>query len=196
VNDQDPALWKPAARKQIRQVLARISPETAAEKSRLACEALVGLEEFVRAGVVMLYMPIRGEIDTAPIIARAWRDGKTVLLPKVRSRDGDMIAVPYRTLDDPMVLGRYNIREPAENEPWPADGIDLVVVPALAYDRRGNRLGKGGGYYDRFLGQDGMHATTCGLVFAEQMIESVRVQAHDRQVPLVVTDREVLRLAT
>ena len=195
MNDQDPALWKTAARKRIRQVLAGIAPAAAEEKSGAACETLLGLDEFARAGVVMLYMPIPGEVDTAPIAAGAWRAGKTVLLPKVRSTHGDMIAVAYRTVDDPMVLGRYNIREPAADEPWPADRIDLIVVPALAFDRRGNRLGKGGGYYDRFLSQPGLRAAACGLVFAEQVIESVPVQPHDRQVPVLVTDREIIRFA-
>lgn len=193
MNDQDPGLLKRQTRKRIREVLAQMPPEAAARQSRSACEALMGLPEFGRARVVMLYLPIPGEVDTGRIVARAWQDGKTVLLPKVLSARGDMIAVAYRTVDDPMVLGRYNIQEPAGDEPWPVDRIDFIVVPALAYDRLGNRLGKGGGYYDRFLAQPGMRATACGLAFTEQVIESVCAEAHDRKIPLLVTDQEVLR---
>ena len=190
---QDPALQKKAARRRAREVLAQMPPDAAARKSRQACQALMGLVEFRRAQVVMLYLPIRGEVDTAAIAVRAWQDGKTVLLPKVRPQQGDMIAVPYRTVDDPMVVGRYNIQEPAADDAWPVDRIDLIVVPALAYDRNGNRLGKGCGHYDRFLAQPGIRAAACGLAFAEQIIESVYVQPHDRKIPLLVTDQGVLR---
>ena len=104
-----------------------------------------------------------------------------------------MIALPYRSLDDSMSVGRYDIEEPADGEPWPADNIDLIVVPGLAFDTSGGRLGKGGGFYDRFLVQPGMHALTCAVAFAEQMIETVPAEPHDRRVDMLVTDEAVLR---
>jgi 5-formyltetrahydrofolate cyclo-ligase len=67
------------------------------------------------------------------------------------------------------------------------------VVPGLAFDRQGNRLGQGAGFYDRFLATDGMRATTCGLAFAEQMIDSVPVGPDDWPMDVVVTDHEMLR---
>lgn len=193
MSEQDAVEKKKAARRRVRRQLAQMPPDVARRKSLAACEALVGLDEFARADTVMAYMAIPGEVDTTPILERAWREGKTVLLPKVRADAHEMMAAPYRTVDDPMVVGRYNIREPAREDAWPVGRIDFIVVPALAYDANGNRLGKGGGYYDRFLSQPGMHAVMCGLAFAEQVIESLTVEGHDRKVDLLVTDEGVRR---
>jgi len=176
----------------MKAVLAGMSGEAAAAKSRAACAAAVALEEYANATVLMLYAPIQGETDCTAIARAAWRDGKTVLLPKVRPAQRQMIAVACRSLEE-TVVGAYGIREPAGNEPWPIEDIDFIVVPALAYDRKGNRLGRGGGFYDRFLAGPGLRAVTCGLAFAEQLVEELPVQPNDYPVDIVVTDLGISR---
>ena len=103
-----------------------------------------------------------------------------------------MSAVEIRSLEDDFTPGAFGIREPV-GEPWPIDGIDLIVVPALAYDRRGNRLGKGGGFYDRFLALPSRRGVPCGLGFDEQLLDEVPTDDHDHPIDMVVTDKEVLR---
>ena len=76
---------------------------------------------------------------------------------------------------------------------WRPQDIDLIVAPALAIDRHGRRLGRGGGYYDKFLAQPALRATICAFVFAEQLLDDLPHLPHDQPVDMVVTDAEVLR---
>jgi len=181
-------------RKTMKATLAAIPPEQAAAESRAAREKLIALEEFRTARAVMLYLPIPGEVDCVPVALAAWQDAKTVLVPKVGWEQRHMIPVRCRSIDDEMIEDRYGLRTPAGGEPWPAEEIDLIVVPALAYDRQGHRLGRGGGFYDRFLAREDVKAVTCGLAFHQQVVDQVPCDPNDHPVDILVTDRQVLRL--
>ena len=178
----------------MKAALGAMPAEDAAAASRAACAALIAMEEFRDARAVMLYHPIPGEVDCVPIARAAWGAGKIVLLPKVLLAERRMTPVRWLSPDDEMLVGSFGIGEPAAGEAWPIEDIDLIVVPAVAYDRRGRRLGRGGGFYDRFLAQDKLQATTCGLAFARQIVEELPAESHDYPVEIVVTDREVLRI--
>jgi len=181
-------------RSEMKAALAAMSSEAAAAKSRSACEMVIALDEFRNAGSIMLYMPLPGEVDAAEIALAAWQHDKVVLMPRIEAESaGHMVAVETRSLDNDMVAGPFGIRYPAEGRPWPIDDIDLIVVPALIFDRRGHRIGRGGGFYDRFLDRPGMRAFTCGLAFSEQLIDRLPNHVHDKSVDLLVTDEHLLR---
>jgi len=182
-------------RTEMKQKLAAMSSELAAEKSHAACSLLTALPEFRDADVVMLYLPIPQEIDPAEVALHAWRQDKTVLAPKVNWDQHHMLAVRISSLSDDIVTGKYGVPEPAKGPVWPMEDIDFIIVPALAYDRTGARLGRGGGFYDRFLAEPGIRAVTCGLGFAEQLVDELPTDRHDRAVDILVTDKEVLRFA-
>jgi 5-formyltetrahydrofolate cyclo-ligase len=184
---------KPHLRSKIKQTLAAMSKEAAAQKSRLACRKVIGLAEFRDARAVMIYLHMADELDTAEIAEAAWEGGKVVLVPKVSWRRRDMVALRIHSIEKRIVERDYGLREPIDGEPWPVEEIDFIVVPALAFDRRGHRLGHGAGFYDRFLARPGVHAATCGLGFAEQCVEELPVHANDWPVDMLVTDEEVLR---
>ena len=181
-------------RREMTAALAAMSPAEAEAGSARTCAAAASLAEFLTAQTVMLYHPIPGELDCLPLVREAWRRGKTVLLPKVSAAERRMAAVCWRSPDDEMTAGAFGIREPARGEPWPVGDLDLVIVPVLACDRRGVRLGRGGGFYDRFLARDALRATTCGLAFARQLVDALPAEAHDVPLGIVVTDRDVLRI--
>jgi len=108
-----------------------------------------------------------------------------------------MVAVTCRSIDDDeMLVDQFGIRTPKNGQMWPYEDIDLIVVPALAFDRQGNRLGRGGGFYDRFLAEPRVHAVTVGLGFAEQLVEELPTHHYDRPVDMLVTDQHVLRFNT
>jgi len=176
----------------MKAALAAMPAEAAAELSLAACESLLALPEYARARSVMLYAPIPGEVDCRPIAVAGWKDGKTVLLPRVTWSPRHMAAVPVHSLDQKLVTTRNGLREP-DGEPWPIEKIDLIIVPGLAYDRHGNRLGRGGGFYDRFLARPGLAAHTCGLAFSVQVVRELPVHPNDYSVKVLVTDKEVLR---
>ena len=187
-------------REQMKQKLSAIATEHAKEKSRAACSALISLKEFRNAEVVMLYMPIAGELDTTVAMTAAWRRNKTVVVPKVDFNRRTINAVRCRSLDEQFDIDKYGIRtprgDPDVHRDWPVEQIDLVVTPALAFDRRGHRLGRGGGYYDRFLAETALRAVACGLAFSEQLLDKLPAYGNDLPVDILVTDREVIRFST
>jgi len=189
----DNSAMKRHLRREMKARLAAMSPEVISTKSYAACEKLIALPEYHRARSVMLYLPISQEVDTAGIALHAWQHGKTVLAPKVSWQQRHMLAVAIHSLDDGLVHGKYGIREPLDGEPWPVEEIDFIVIPALAYDRLGGRLGRGGGFYDRFLADPNIRALSCGLGFDEQVVDELPVHAHDLPVTVLVTDKRVLR---
>jgi len=184
---------KSELRKHLLPRLTSLPPAEAAHKSRLACQRLLNLAEFRRAGVVMSYMPIRGEVDATEINQAVLRHGKTLLLPRVYRDPPRLAAIACHSLTEPMERGSYQILEPAEGPAWPVERIDLIVVPAVAYDLRGFRLGRGGGFYDRFLSQPLLRAVTCGLAFAEQVLPEVPTAEHDQPIQMLAGEAEVLR---
>lgn len=136
---------------------------------------------------VLLYHAVRGEVDTALLLAQAWREGKTVLLPRCRSEErGCMDMVPCAGPKNlrPAAMG---IPEP-EGEPAAPDAVRdaLAVVPGLAFDRAGYRLGYGGGYYDRLLG-DGVRLSV-GLVFTAHLFERLPRDPWDKPVHGLCTE--------
>lgn len=142
---------------------------------------------------VALYAAMRGEVGTDLIRTRCLAAGVHLYYPRVMD-DGELSFFRHRE-GDGWVPGRFGIREP---RPLPGDegargGFDLVVVPGLAFDSRGRRLGQGFGCYDRFLAALGGTAVTVGLAFTRQLVPEVPVDAWDVPVDAVVTEDGVIR---
>ena len=186
---------KELLRGHIRDMLATMESELIVDKSRLACEKLLKLPEFRSARTVMIYLSTAREVDTIRIAAAAWDARKTVLVPKVNIADRHMIALECASLHAGLVPSSFGILEPTDGEAHPIESIDLIVVPGLAFDRAGHRLGQGAGFYDRFLSTPGMRAVTAALALAEQVIDSVPVSETDWPIDILVTDKEVVRVA-
>ena len=179
-------------RSRMRAALKAMTPEQRHGASVAACARLIKLEAFQQAAVIMLYMPLANEIDVTHAAMRCFRLGKTVCVPKVDWDRCEMHAVEITSLDDRVLdCDEHGLRSPRVCSPVVPSVIDVVVVPALAYDPRGNRLGRGGGYYDRFLSKVRANVTTVGLVFDQQIVDQVPVKPHDMAVDIVVTDRRV-----
>jgi len=103
-----------------------------------------------------------------------------------------MIPVRINSLETGFSTGASGLRNPVGGAPVPFEEIDLVVTPALGFDRKGNRLGRGGSYYDRFFTDKELKATRCGFAFAEQLVDSIPVTERDKPVDFLVTDEEVI----
>ena len=155
---------------------------------------LLALPEVAAARVVMAFWPLPGEIDLRPLVAKLVARGVAVALPAVVPGSEPRLAARAFTSEAGLVAGRWGLREPPETAPAVRpDEIDVVVVPALAIDRDGRRLGTGGGYYDAFL--PATHALRVGVVPAACLVARVPAEAHDARLGAVVTDREALRFA-
>ncbi len=179
-------------RRQLRNCLLGISPQQRQEKSRKACGNLIATEPFQNASIIMLFLSLPHELDTADAILHAWQLGKTVAVPKISWQQRHMIPVQINSLETGISTGALGLRNPTAGVPIPFGQIDLVVAPGLGFDRSGNRLGRGGSFYDRFFANKEVMASRCGLVFAEQVVDSVPITESDKPVDFLVTDEGVI----
>ena len=183
---------KAELRRRLQKCLLEMTEEQRSEKSRKACRNLISTPQFQNASAVMLYLSLPHEVDTSEAILHAWQLGKTVLVPKISWQQRHMIPVQIHSLETGFSIGASGLRNPVMGVPMPIGEIDLVVAPALGFDGKGNRLGRGGSYYDKFFANEELKATRCGFAFAEQRIDSIPVTEHDVPVDYLVTDKEVI----
>lgn len=183
---------KAQLRRTLLNCLLAIPSEKRDERSRKACQKLVSTEPFQSASTVMMFLSLPHEVDTSEAILHAWQLGKTVAVPKVSWEQRHMIPVQINSLETGFSTGASGLRNPVAGAPVPFGEIDLVVTPGLGFDRKGNRLGRGGSYYDRFFANAELKAIRCGLAFAEQLVDAVPVAEHDEPVDLLVTDKEIV----
>lgn len=165
-------------------------------RSARACQRLAETEAFRHAEALMLFLPMKHEVDATPLAIRAWQLGKTVTVPLVSYAQRHMIPVEIRSLSDPVTVDERGIQSPRNGVPIPVDLIDLVVVPGLGFDTTGHRIGRGAGFYDRFLSQPNFGGTICGLALDDQVVPEVPTQKHDVPLHMLVTDRRTVRFAS
>lgn len=187
-----------ASRKRaLRERMAVLPAAWGADFSRRLGEAaadhLVRTREFAAAKRIALFAALPDELDTGPLLARIRGAGKAALLPRCRS-DVRLDFVGVERWDE-LVAGRYGLREPAPDRPAEALGAgDLALLPGVAFDPAGHRLGRGRGYYDRTLADAPPGAPVLfGWAADHRVVERVPVGPDDRGVDAVVTEAGVLR---
>ncbi len=183
---------KKEARRQIARSLESLTPAERADKSAAIRRSVLAMPEFVRAETIMAFLSLPDELDTRPIIEAALAAGKRVCVPRTFVSERRMTPVVLRDIHA-LRPGQYGILEPDSNETVPPGAIDFILVPARAFDWRGNRLGRGGGFYDRFLDSQAPQAVRCGVAFACQILDAAPHDAHDLPVNALVTEGETIR---
>ncbi|MDR2935887.1 MAG: 5-formyltetrahydrofolate cyclo-ligase [Rikenellaceae bacterium] len=163
---------KAGIRKTIRAAIAAAGPEELARQSRRVMARIEVLPQFAAARTVALYHSLPDEVDTHAFIVK-WSREKTILLP-VMQDDGYLELCPFTPTS--LRPAAYGIYEP-QGEAWPCGAIDMIVVPGVAFDRTGNRLGRGKGFYDRFLKRTA--ACKVGVCFDFQLLDEIPVDSHD-----------------
>jgi len=189
-------LDKSLLRSQLRDKLAAIKASERAAKSLAACSLIAASPEFAAARVVMLYLSMHQEIDTTPLVLKCWQAGKTVVVPKVSWDQRRMLPTEITSLQTGITTTDKGIREPIAGKPIPVAFIDIVIVPGLGFSTNGYRIGRGMGFYDRFLAQPEFIGLSCGLAFDEQIVPEIPVLDHDMPLSMLVTDRGIRRFAT
>jgi len=183
---------KERLRVKLQKCLLEMSEKERSEKSQKACRNLVSTSEFQEASTVMMYLSLPHEVDTSEVVLYAWQLGKTVVVPKISWQQRHMIPVRISSLKTGFSTEVAGLRNPVTGVPAPIEEIDLVVAPALGFDRKGNRLGRGASFYDRFFSNKQLKAARCGFAFSEQVVDSVPVVDRDEPVDFLVTDKEIL----
>jgi 5-formyltetrahydrofolate cyclo-ligase len=168
----------------MREMKRAVPFEEKLRRSELIMERVAAMPCFQKAKVVLLYWSMADEVQTHAFVERWWRE-KTVLLPCV---DGDNLRLRPYTGPECMTAGeQFGIGEPTGEEWTDLDRIDMIVVPGVAFDREGNRMGRGRGFYDRLL-KTATHAFKVGVAFDFQVIEAVPTEPHDVKMDTVVSE--------
>lgn len=177
---------KAGLRKRVREMLDRIPPCERTAASRELCARLRQHAVWTSAKSVLLFAPLPEEIDIWPLVEERWAEGKIVALPRFSTLTGDYTAAVVHDLANDLRTGKLGIREPlASCAGLPLNRLDLVLVPGVAFDLRGRRLGRGKAFYDRLLA--GVRGTKCGVAFEEQLVAEVPTGAQDVFVDCIVT---------
>ena len=176
-------------RKHIIEKINAHSPLEKSRKSGIIKHKLFNEEEFKKANVVMFYVSLKDEVDTLLMIDEALKAGKRIAVPVILKEEKRLIAGEiYNRLEDleSQHFGIYQPRQDRAKE-IPLGDIDLVVVPGVAFDRKNIRLGRGHGYYDRFLSGLPKTTKTVGLAFDFQVLEDLPRDPHDIPVSTIIT---------
>ena len=186
---------KVALRQEIKSRLTEMTSKERVAASKAICRLIVDSQPFHDAAVVMVYLPLPHEVDTTPLILYAWQQGKTVAVPKVSWQQRHMIPVELTSLETDFHTDKMGLRTPTNGTPVPFEDIDLVVTPGLAFDTSGNRLGRGGGYYDRFFAGHDISAARWAVAFSTQLYPAVPHEDTDQRVDAIVTENEIINCA-
>ncbi|MDE5791116.1 MAG: 5-formyltetrahydrofolate cyclo-ligase [Muribaculaceae bacterium] len=173
-----------------RKIKAMRSMLLEAEKMSAADEVFEQLEKtaaFLLADRILMYHSLPDELSTHRFLDK-WHRRKNFYLPRVNGVNLEIL--PYD--ESRLELGAFHIEEPTGNNTVPAEEIELVIVPAVAYDRSGNRLGRGKGFYDRLLAST--KATKVGVGYEFQIVDEIPVEPHDVKMDMVITQKTVIRI--
>jgi len=173
---------KTLLRRSIKEKKRAMTREQICSASEKLGQMLLKTEQYRRAKTIYGYLPYNQEVRTVPILERAIRDGKRVAVPKVYGDEMRFLYLEDLTQVEKSSMG---IPEPVADEPVADDPEALVLMPGLAFDKQGNRIGYGGGFYDKFLEKEPNHPTVA-LCYAFQMVEQLQTQEHDVPVDLVL----------
>ncbi len=184
-------MTKEELRQTIRARLAKL--KDAPTKSVEACEFLLSLKEMQEARTLLLYVSKEGELSTHQLIQ--WllvQSDRRVCVPAYEEKRQRYFASELKNFARDLEVGKFGILEPrAEAErPVPWDEISAVIVPGLAFDKQGNRLGRGGGHFDAMLPQ--IRGVKIGLAFDCQIVDSLPMEEHDVPVDIVVTEERAI----
>jgi 5-formyltetrahydrofolate cyclo-ligase len=174
---------KVAIRKEMRASLQKMRERN--RRSEQICDAIISHTAWRRSTIVAIFAPMEHEPDVELLWKHA--DGKTMCYPTIRQGGLDFIGVAG---PESVAIGQFGFREPIFDQARviPPDTFDLVLVPGAAFTANGDRLGRGGGFYDRLLSSPGFRAFKVGVCFDRQVLNEVPVEAHDQRVHRVVTE--------
>ena len=169
-----------------------LSVQERSDKSERIVEGVLSLPEVEAAGTVMAFWSFGSEVETSALIERLHQAGKRVVLPRIA--EGEIAAVAYAP-GDPITATSFGAMEPAGADVVTAEDVDVVIVPGVAFDRRGGRVGYGGGFYDRLFSR-APAVPAVAVAFAVQLVDEVPQGRSDRRVDAIITEDEVIRPRT
>lgn len=189
---EDIRLVKKELRTAMKARLAAVSPHETLHAAKSVLAQLESLEQWKRADIVLAFLSMKDEIDTIPILNAALDQGKTLTVPRVVGPD--LVFCQIQDLEKDVAPGAFGILEPVSGLcPVAVETLSehhsVALVPGLAFDKENFRLGRGKGFYDRFLASAGDSLYKIGIGYSFQLVEKVPREPHDKALDLVITSR-------
>ena len=183
---------KKSARKYFLEKRLSLSEDYRAQSSRILCEKITDLEEFLAADLILIYAPSRNEPNLTPLVETATKAGKKIAFPISVTEDCTLLFREISSISE-LRAGAYCIPEPPLSAPIPnITEKSLCIVPGLAFDKKGFRIGYGKGYYDRFLAH--FSGISLGAVFNSLVCEKLPTDSTDIPVNIIITETGVTRI--
>lgn len=187
---------KTEARALARRALAEIDPSQARVWSGSVSRTILEELALQPDAAVMAYLGEGTELNVDPMIEACLTAGVRVAVPDVGQNGHEMVPIALPSLEPgELTVDRFGIRVPKDRRAFSREDLDAVVIPALAFDPLGNRLGRGAGFYDRFLKSLPDHTIRVGVCFSRQVFETLPIDSHDAPMNLVITEDRVYRAA-
>ena len=184
---------KAAIRERIRTVLSELTRDQREEAAVEICARLIEQPEWKNAQSILLFAPMQDEPNVRPLLHAALDAGKLTALPRFNAQTGHYEAAVVGDLAKDFIEGKFGILEPAPTcQIADLKRLDLVLVPGVAFDWHGHRLGRGRGFYDRLL--VAVSSKTCGVAFDQQLVATLPVEPHDVRLNCILTPSHWLEL--
>jgi 5-formyltetrahydrofolate cyclo-ligase len=185
---------KSQIREEIAEKFAALSANEIAEKTKAIENRLFDFANFLESKIALLYVNNKHEVLTGNILKRAYIYNKIVVLPVYNTENFEMGLKKVDNLEKDLNPGPRDILQPDESrcKVVPIDKIDIAIIPAVALDEKGGRIGSGKGYYDRLIPRLAITTRKVALAFEEQIIPQVPIESHDKHVDIIITENRVI----
>lgn len=187
-------LTKSQIRNDITTALAALTEKEIAEKTQAIEKRLFDFANFLEAKVVLLYVNNNNEVATNDILKRTHAYNKVIVLPAYNTEKYTMALMKVDSLEKDLCDGPRGILEPNSErcKVVPIESIDIAIIPAVALDEKGGRIGSGQGYYDRLIPELSITTRKVALGFEEQIIPQVPLESHDKHIDIIITDKRII----
>ena len=185
---------KSQIREEIAQKFVALSAKEIAEKTEAIENRLFDFANFLESKITLLYVNNEHEVLTENIIKRAFVYNKIVVLPAYNAQNFEMELKKVDNIEKDLVPGPRNILQPDASrcKDVPIEKIDIAIIPAVALDEKGGRIGSGNGYYDRLIPRLAITTRKVALAFEAQIVPQVPIESHDRHVDIIITENRVI----
>ena len=171
-----------------------LSDEARAKKSQAIMACLFEFANFREARTILFYMNAGSEVATEAMIRKALEHEKFVALPWVDKTEGKIVPLKLDNFDGDVKPGYRGIREPIRQQckAIPVENIDLAIIPGVAFDERGGRIGHGTGFYDKFIPSLDVTTRKVALAFECQIVSQIPMEPHDRYIDIIITEERII----
>lgn len=185
---------KKKVREEIIKKRNNLLPEIKKEYDALIFKQLIESDIYNKSKKIFTYVSFGSEIDTIKFIKYALNDNKEIYVPKTDKTKKEMVAIRINSLDN-MSVDNWGILEPKSvDKNKIGEDFDLILMPGLAFDRKGNRIGYGGGYYDKYLSQFKEISNKLVLAYDFQIVNNIENEPHDIKVNCIITNNEFIKI--